>query len=357
MPGCGIPAGVAIMEGTGFTISEVGVLLRNLRHIPVRIVVTGSRGKSSLTRLLQAGLSACGLRTYARITGVIPRELSPSGERAIRRTSPAGVREMHWWLSQVTPDAQAVVVENSAVSPSLQAVASDLAAPTLIVWTTLRADHVEVWGPGREGAALTLIKGVPFGVPVVGEPGLASSPLSRMLAANGNILHVPDTPRMATHTEMNLALAVLACSLSGVDAVRALPAMASLPPDIADFRILRYDTDELAVAFSANDVESTEELFGETGWTPAETTLLYHHRPDREARLENFLPWIEGYPWKERVFTRQYRTCAGRRPGVVWNDTIDSPEAFCAWHRGRGRVFACGNVAGWPIEFLEVHGH
>ncbi|MDR1731570.1 MAG: hypothetical protein LBR61_05695, partial [Synergistaceae bacterium] len=101
----------------------------------------------------------------------------------------------------------------------------------------------------------------------------------------------------------------------------------------------------------ANDPESTGLLFEETGWQPEETILLYHHRPDREARLKNFRTWIEERPWKETVFTRQ------RRPlfpsgAVLWNDRITDPPSFAAWRRGRGRIFACGNVAGWPLKFL-----
>ena len=69
--------------------------------------------------------------------------------------------------------------------------------------------------------------------------------------------------------------------------------MAALSPDIADFRVLGEGEDLLAAAFSANEAESTGRLFGETGWDPSETTLLYHHRPDRPERLRGFLPWIE----------------------------------------------------------------
>ena len=127
--------------------------------VPLRILVTGTRGKSSLVRLLHAGLLACGLRSCARITGVLPRELSPSGCRTIRRAAPAHVREMRWWLAQVPRGTDAVVMENSAVAPELQEAAGAWLRPTLVVWTTLRSDHAEAWGPGIEGAARALAKG------------------------------------------------------------------------------------------------------------------------------------------------------------------------------------------------------
>ena len=330
--------------------------------IPVRILVTGTRGKSSLVRLLHAGLCACGLIAYARITGVLPRELSPSGCRTIRRTAPAHVREMLWWLAQIPPDTDAVVMENSAVAPELQEAAGAWLRPTLVVWTTLRPDHGEAWGPCREGAARALVRGVPRGVPMVGGPETEHPGLLSLLTKRGCPPHLPvRSAPGADHREANLALALHALSLCDLSAERldaARPAMESLPPDIADFRVLGQGEDLLAAAFSANDVESTARLLSETGWEPSETTLLYHHRPDRTARLRGFLPWIASQPWRETVFTRAQRPFFPPpfgRGHPSWEDGIRDAASFEAWRKGRGRIFACGNVAGWPLEFLSRH--
>jgi hypothetical protein len=258
---------------------------------------------------------------------------------------------MKWWLSQVPSGADALVVENSAIAPEFQAAAARWVRPTLVVWTTLRPDHREAWGPGQEGAMQALFPGIPPGVPVVCGAGLAREPLLRLFSANRNETHfAPSFDGEAE--ESNLALAVLAGSLCGLDPARIRPAMASLAPDLADFRILKDGGDELAAAFSANDLESTRRLFAETGWDFAGTTILYHHRPDRLARLRDFLPWIRGNPWKDAVFTRQYRSFMPPGLGISWS-AID-PLSFAAWRKGRGRVFACGNVAGWPLEFLRL---
>ena len=328
--------------------------------VPLRILVTGTRGKSSLVRLLHAGLLACGLESRARITGVLPRELSLSGCRTIRRAAPAHVREMRWWLAQVPRGTDAVVMENSAVAPELQEAAGAWLRPTLVVWTTLRSDHAEAWGPGIEGAARTLAKGVPCGVPVAGGPETAHPGLTSLLRERGCPLHIlsgPETP--ASHREANLALALHALSLCGIPAERLSAArleMAALSPDIADFRVLGEGEDLLAAAFSANEAESTGRLFGETGWDPSETTLLYHHRPDRPERLRGFLPWIASRPWRRTVFTRTggpfFTLPFAPFAHLGWEDGITDAPSFEVWRRGRGRVFACGNVAGWPLEFL-----
>ena len=141
-----------------------------------------------------------------------------------------------------------------------------------------------------------------------------------------------------------------------VDLEAARTAMETLEPDIADFRIMGKGNDLLAAAFSANDVESTAMLFNETGWRSKETTLLYHPRPDRPVRLRGFLPWITSLPWREVVFTRTARPFFPfsfiQASRLKWEDSIRDPDSFTAWREGRGQIFACGNVAGWPLEYL-----
>src|SRR6516165_3426747 len=74
---------------------------RNLRAVPVRIHVAGTRGKSTTTRLIAAGLRAGGLRVAAKITGTAPRLIGPDGSEAPwRRRGPAAVREQMRFLAQ-----------------------------------------------------------------------------------------------------------------------------------------------------------------------------------------------------------------------------------------------------------------
>ena len=327
-----------------------------VRNIPIRILVTGSRGKSSLVRLLHAALSASGLKTFARITGVLPREIGPGGcERVIRRQSPIHIGEMGWWLAQVPADAEALVMENSAVTPDLMAYAADLLCPTLVVWTTLRPDHTELWGESHLDAARALMRGIPPGVSVAGGEELNEPTLREMLRANGNPLYLAEGALAHHDANLNLAALVFSLCVPHFDAYAACQAMLALPPDIADFRILEKKGDCLAAAFSANDRQSTELLFAETGWDERETTLLYHHRTDRAARLDDFLPWIASRSWKAVVFSRGSRPWLFSWAGseLAWNDGLTDSAAFRRWWAGRGKVFACGNVAGWPLQFLR----
>ena len=64
------------------------------RRIPVRIHVAGTRGKSTTTRLIAAGLRAGGRRVLAKTTGSEPRLILPDGrEEDWPRRGPASIRE------------------------------------------------------------------------------------------------------------------------------------------------------------------------------------------------------------------------------------------------------------------------
>src|SRR5450631_4519454 len=55
---------------------------RHLRAVPLRIHVAGTRGKSTTTRLIAAGLRAGGRRVMAKTTGTEPRLIGPDGTEA-----------------------------------------------------------------------------------------------------------------------------------------------------------------------------------------------------------------------------------------------------------------------------------
>jgi hypothetical protein len=326
-------------------------MLKNLASIPIRVLVTGSRGKSSLVRLLQAGLCALGIPSWGRVTGVLPREISPAGERFIERSSGGHVEEMRWWLEQVPGEAGAVVLENSAVAPELQGLAGSWMSPSLVVWTNARADHQEAWGPGAGDAERALLEGIPDRVPVAAAPELLESGFVREELARKRcfLQGSPEGGLCARDfSSGNLSLACLALSMLGLDPAFALQAMESLPPDIADFRLVDVDGGLLAAAFSANDPESTDLLWGSLGWKAEETVLLYNHRRDRPMRLMAFLPWIRSWPWKERLLAGDL---ALRGAGGFRRVKLDA-EGLAALVRSGRRVFGCGNVAGFPLPFL-----
>lgn len=317
-----------------------------------RVLVTGTRGKSGMVRLLDAALGACGVRCWSRVTGVVPTVRTPEGLFRIRRTAPASVAEMRWWLASLPRNAEAVVLENSAVAPELHPLAGRWLRPTLTVWTNAHPDHQEVWGWRSEDALRVLLGGVPPGVPVVLGRDLAELPeLRRELERRGCPVFSPPGSGSEDIPSCQRAVALAACGAMELDRERCLEGMANLPPDEGDFRsLVSPGGGVLASAFAANEPTSSEVLFASLAWSREETVLWYHHRRDRSGRLEAFLPWFR-QGWREIWLTGAlpWRSVAGAR--VLGNPPPEEMGRLLG--EGR-RVFGCGNVAGLPLALLEI---
>ena len=269
----------------------------------IRIAVTGSRGKSSVVRLLHEALSKSGLRTYTRVTGVIPRILTPDGEHPILRYAPANVDEMKWWLHNLPQDAQAIVLENSAVAPELQGVCPLWLKPGVTVLTNIRPDHEAYWGPHESDVLNALSNALPQNGIVVLPEELANLPQMLEIARKKSLdLQKSQSIKgMPSHLAANMGLALEACRVFDLDERTCIEAMKRMKPDLADFTILHTGNGLLAFAFSANDVVTTEELFQSTHWRREETGVLFNHRADRVDRFRTFEAWMKDNSWREVV--------------------------------------------------------
>jgi poly-gamma-glutamate synthase PgsB/CapB len=123
----------------GFMAWEYQVHQWNLRKVPTRIHVNGTRGKSSVTRLIAAGLRAGGVVTCAKTTGSRPRMILEDGsEYSIQRQGRANILEQLRAVAVTSRrGASALVAECMALNPILQ---------------VLRRDHKRPRrSPGRDG--------------------------------------------------------------------------------------------------------------------------------------------------------------------------------------------------------------
>jgi len=317
-----------------------------------KILVTGSRGKSSIVRLLHAALQDAGLHAFARITGVAPRELNPDGIRSISRSSGAHVEEMRWWLRRLPVSAQAVILENSAITLDLQELAGRWLRPDVTVLTNVLPDHQEVWGPGKDDAAEALSAGVP-------EHGLIILPVE--LKTDSYMLELLNRrscklvfAEAACEIEegvrsTNLGLALGVIEQLGFTRAPALQAMLSLQPDRYDFQLVQCGGAEMAMAFSANDIISTKILFRSLCWTEQETRLIYNHRKDRPGRLKSFVGWLDNSSWREVLIIGDKPR---RRPTSARYLAIKNENELRQLFQPGERIFGCGNIAGLPLSLV-----
>jgi poly-gamma-glutamate synthase PgsB/CapB len=289
---------------TAYGIWETRRHERHLFQIPIRIHVNGTRGKSSVTRLIAAGLRAGGIRTFAKTTGTTARMIDTDGSEidVFRIGKPNIIEQARIVRRAVENRAQAIVLECMAVTPELQPVSElRLVRSTIGVITNVRADHLDVMGPTVDDVARALGQTIP----IRGHLFTAERDRIDFLAAEakrrGTELHAPSADSVTEsdllgftyyeHAE-NVALALGVCAHMGIQRSVALEGMKRTTPDPGALR--RYWVHigskevEFVNAFAANDPDSTRLIWTRLGLDRAEAgvrrIVLANCRADRLQR-------------------------------------------------------------------------
>lgn len=273
--------GTLLLAGASVALSALGMLesrlhRRRLNQIPIRVHVNGTRGKSSVTRLIAAGLRAGGIRTCAKTTGTLPRMIFPDGsEYPVYRPSRSNIIEqLRVVKAAAAARAEALVIECMALYPHLQSVSElQIVRATHGVITNARADHLDVMGPTARDVAQALAGTVPVDGKLFTAEQQYSDVFDHATRDRNASLHTigDDHVAMVTWDELagfgyiehpdNVALALAVCEDLGVDRRTALEGMWSAPPDTGVLKV--YSVHEggkdltFVNGFAANDPEST----------------------------------------------------------------------------------------------------
>ena len=273
--------GTLLLAGGACLLASLGALeswfhQRNLSRIPIRIHVNGTRGKSSVTRLIAAGLRAGGIRTCAKTTGSLPRMILPDGsEYPVFRAGRANINEqIRVVRAAVANQAEALVMECMALQPALQSLCErKLVRATHGVITNARVDHLDVMGPTVTDVARALAGTTPVNsclytaeqrhLEIFQES--ADDRGSRLVTISDDDLDDISWSDMAgfSHIEHpdNVALALRLCQDLGVERETALRGMWGAPTDPGVMNV--YHVGDLqrrmifVNGFAANDPEST----------------------------------------------------------------------------------------------------
>ncbi len=288
---------------------------RALRRVPRRIAVTGSRGKSSTTRLIAAGLRASGARVLAKTTGSRPVLILPDGsEQEIARVGPASIREQARLVTLAARmGADTLVAEMMSIGPECLATESrSILRPQVLVLTNVRLDHLDEMGRSREEIAATLCAAFPLGGtalvpreemhPVfeaeadrLGTKLMPVAPLAPDHGANGGDASGP--PVWEFEPNVRLARAVL--GRFGLDDGPALGAMTRAAPDLGSLRIVKAEFGSpprpavCVSAFAANDPGSSAEALDKVreriGFGTLSAVAFLSLREDRGDRTMQWL--------------------------------------------------------------------
>lgn len=268
---------------------------RRLNSIDTRIVISGTRGKSSATRWLHNIFHRRGNDTFAKITGDNSITIKNGDEQAIKRSEQVRLYENERELRRAS-DADVIIVENQGIRQyTTRLINQSFVKPDILFLTNAREDHMDTMGRDRITIARSLARGVPDGTTVVnGEsnPKLRSYLSAELKRRNTAVRHVnpPEGAAKFPGTEVVFGLNEV------LDILNEPPLSENeinwkLADMLPEWKILKKG--RLYNAAAVNDVQSTEivrqALVGEN-----ETTLtpVVSLRPDRRGRTASFRRYL-----------------------------------------------------------------
>lgn len=350
---------------------------RSLGKLSLRIHVNGTRGKSSVTRLIAAGLRAGGRQVLAKTTGTEAKIIFPDGsEQVIERCGPANIREnIKVIRTAVQNHANAVVIECMAVHPELQEFCEQrLIRAHIGVVTNIRADHEDVMGSSIDGIAAALSNTIPASGVLVTTPEAkvlleklhnnapivvaSGQQLDRSLLQGFVYEVIPD----------NVAIALTVCELAGVDAQTAITGMRQAAPDAGNLQLTQFmlagKKVKMINALAANDPESTLWLWEQYVEKSGQTVVLLNCRKDRNFRTVQLCELLSKLHVEcfivsgdtglaktvlmkqeinpESIYVLKSKTSFNDLLDIIAKQTADNVT-----------VFAAGNIKGLSTEFIR----
>jgi poly-gamma-glutamate synthase PgsB/CapB len=354
--------------------------------IPIRIHINGTRGKSSVTRLIGAGLRAGGISTITKVTGTFPRLILEDGtETFIHRKSDANIIEQ---LSIVKFAAlrktKALVMECMALQPQYQTITEkQMVRSNVSVITNVRLDHTDVMGYTLMEIADTIGRTIARNEHFFTAESIIPDKLLEIANHQNAVSHIVDS-RLVTQEEMknfryiehrdNVALALAVCEHLNVDRQTALKGMYTTIPDAGALRCLVVEAFKKKIlfynAFAANDPDSSymvwHKIRDEGGFEGSQIVLL-NTRQDRLDRARQLADMIG----KKLVDELDFLILIGQSTEVVeylatnaglpgrkiinlgWTTPAKVFEKVLSVTVDKSTVVAMGNMGGMGAETAE----
>ena len=355
-------------------IIESRLHINAINKIPIRIHVNGTRGKSSVVRLIAAGLREGGLKTFAKTTGTIPRIINDKGkDLELHRLRSATIGEqikLIRFFGKKSPDA--LVMECMAVNPQYQWISEHkIVKSTLGVITNVRRDHVDEMGSTIEDIAYSLSNTIPFNSKVLTSEKLSLKYLKNIAnQRNSKIINSTDynvdsdymdkMPYLEHKENVNLALAV--CEQVGIKRKKALDGMLKTKPDPGALLIWNLENNNKFIsAFAANDPDSTFKVWELIKSKEKNKTCFFlNSRDDRRYRTNQLIDLVLNRINPDLFIIRadnvEARIAKHGNKTKIKNFTMKSNQNDVINYileLNQYTIVGIGNIVGWGEDFIS----
>lgn len=276
-----------------------------LNSIPIRIHVNGTRGKSSIVKLLTQALQSQGIRTVAKMTGDSPILYSTDGVQSpFPRKGSARMQEQIELIKIATAQhAQAIVVECMALQPEFQEISeTEMIHATHTIITNIRRDHAEVMGLTIEDVAGCLALSLPHHGTLICQNqndvsllfnNINTNPINVLIAnkETNNLLIANQETNDVLNQNINKIVELVLQDLGVAKAHNCVDTM-TLPRPLSvnylDHNFVFLDL------FSVNDIDSfTLLLENKREDLPGPLIVIFNTRADRPLRTLSFIEYFK----------------------------------------------------------------
>lgn len=299
-----------IMAGAfAIGVIEKRRVTKNIEKIPLRIVVNGIRGKSTVTRLITGILKEAGYKVVGKTTGSAARMIywNEEEEEIIYRP-PEGpnINEQRNVIRKAAVvGADALVSECMAVNPDYQkALQEEFVQANLVVIVNVLEDHMDVMGPTLDQIAEGFTNTIPYnGQLVVTEDNytnyfrrIAKKRKTQVYVADDSTIHESFLRKFSYMVfPQNASLALAVADALGIDRDIAYRGMLKANPDPGAAEIWSIPSFgrniQFLNGFAVNDAASTLSMLERVrslGFKTENATVIMNCRPDRVDRSEQF---------------------------------------------------------------------
>ncbi len=370
-----------------YLILERIILYFQLKQFPIRIHVNGTRGKSSITRLIRAGLTSSGFSVFAKTTGTQARMIFPDhSEHPIYRWGrPSIVEQISILKKAKEENANALVIECMALEPRYQWASEGMILKSSIgVITNIREDHLDIMGPTLYDVTLSLASAIPVNGKLILHPTKYMEVIRKackernteiLVVEDSNAIQITDEDMQKfpywEHKE-NVILALAVCKELGIAKEKALAAMWTSTPDpgaLSPVEISFFGKQIVYInAMAANDTESTLTIWNQCIQRYGKNRsayILFNCRDDRMDRSKLMAHEISKWDHVESIFLIGSGTkialqilkskCRVGTKLYNWeNADVDSIfESIISQIQENSYIIGIGNIAGIGLELNQ----
>ena len=357
------------------------------RAIPLRISVTGTRGKTTVVRLLASVLRENGSCVLAKTTGSSPQLILPDGsERTIKRRGMPTILEQKKLLSKAAQEkADVLISEVMSIHPENHYIESQrILKPHLVILTNIRDDHRDAMGSTDEELTDTFCPDIPKSVKMFLPKKEMRTQLKTTIEQKYGTLHLAPTglsqKRMDQNFDFqfteNLDLVFAVADHLGIKSSIIRKGISKAIHDLGAVEVWTYRQPEkskrvyLVNAFAANDPFSTKQVLEKAkSLLPTDVTNwigILNCRADRGDRTKQWITELKTtnhFNFTQLFVIGDHIHAVGRALSQKKYISEKKPERIMQFILDRVKeksvIFGFGNFGGLGkqcVQYWQLHG-